>query len=115
MDKTRRGAEAEQRAAAHLQARGLRLLARNWRCRFGEIDLVLLDGDTLVFVEVRARRGPGLGGAAESITAAKRARLTRTAEAYLAQTGHRGPCRFDAILIEGERLTWLRDAFGAGG
>lgn len=115
MDKTRRGAEAERRAAAYLQARGLKLLACNWRCRFGEIDLILLEGDTLVFVEVRARRGPGFGGAGESITAAKRRRLTRSAEVYLAQTGHRGPCRFDAILIEGERLVWLRNAFGAGG
>jgi len=115
MDNNRRGAEAEQRAAVYLQARGLKLLARNWRCRFGEIDLVLLEGDTLVFVEVRARRRPGFGGAAESITAAKRGRLMRSAEVYLAQTGHRGPCRFDAILIEGERLVWLCDAFGAVG
>lgn len=114
MDRTRQGAEAEQRAAAFLQGRGLSLLARNWRCRFGEIDLIFQEGPTLVFVEVRARRSAGFGGAAESITAAKRARLARTAEAYLAKTGHRGPCRFDAILIEGERLTWLRDAFGAG-
>lgn len=115
MDETRHGAQAEQRAADYLQARGLRLLARNWRCRFGEIDLILMEGGTLVFVEVRARRGAGFGGALESITAAKRVRLARTAEAYLAQTGHRGPCRFDAILIEGGRLVWLRDAFDAGG
>ncbi|MFN3593417.1 MAG: YraN family protein [Thiobacillaceae bacterium] len=115
MDKTAQGAHAEQRAAAYLKARGLKLVARNWRCRFGEIDLILQEGATLVFVEVRARRGADFGGAAQSITAAKRARLTRTAEAYLAQTGHRGPCRFDAILIEGERLTWLRDAFAAEG
>lgn len=115
MDKTRQGAKAEARAAAYLKARGLKLLTRNWRCRFGEIDLILQEGATLVFVEVRARRIAGFGGAAESITAAKRARLARTAAAYLAQTGHRGPCRFDAILIDGERLTWLRDAFAAGG
>lgn len=115
MDTTRRGAEAEQRAATYLAARGLRLLARNWRCRLGEIDLVFLDGGTLVFVEVRARRSKGFGGAAESITTAKRARLRRAAEAYLAQSGHRGPCRFDAVLIEGEQLIWLRDALGARG
>lgn len=110
-----RGAEAEERAARHLQTQGLKLLARNWRCRFGEIDLILRDGATLVFVEVRARGRGDYGGAAESITAAKQARLQRAADAYLAQCSHRGPCRFDAVLIDAERLTWLRSAFDARG
>ncbi len=109
------GKEAEARAARYLQTRGLRLLARNWRCRFGEIDLILREGDTLVFVEVRARGHGGFGSAAESITAAKRERLRRTAAVYLARSGHRGACRFDAVLIDGERLTWLKGAFDAGG
>lgn len=108
-----RGAEAEERAALHLQAAGLKLLARNWRCRFGEIDLILRDGTTLVFVEVRARGRGDYGGAAASITAGKRARLQRAAAAYLAHSQHHGPCRFDAVLIDGERLTWLRGAFDA--
>ncbi|MGQ9686594.1 MAG: YraN family protein [Thiobacillaceae bacterium] len=106
-----RGAEAEERAALHLQAQGLELLARNWRCRYGEIDLILRDGATLVFVEVRSRRRGDYGGAAESISAAKRARLERSAAAYLMQCKHRGACRFDAVLVDGERLTWLRGAF----
>jgi putative endonuclease len=109
------GAEAEARAARHLQAQGLVLLARNWRCRFGEIDLILREGSTLVFVEVRARGRGDYGGAAESITAAKQARLQRAAAAYLAQAKHRGACRFDAVLMDGERLTWLRGAFDAKG
>jgi putative endonuclease len=108
-----RGADAETRAAAHLQRQGLTLVTRNWRCRHGEIDLILRDGATLVFVEVRARSRADYGGAAESITAAKRGRLQRAAEAYLAQVRHGGPCRFDAVLIEGERLAWLRNAFDA--
>jgi putative endonuclease len=110
-----RGVEAEERAARYLQAQGLKLLARNWRCRFGEIDLILRDGATLVFAEVRARGRSDYGGAAESITAAKRGRLQRSAAAYLAQCEHRGACRFDAVLIDGDRLTWLRGAFDAGG
>ncbi len=110
-----RGADAEDRAARHLQGQGLVLLARNWRCRHGEIDLIMRDRTTLVFVEVRARQASGYGGAAESITAAKRGRLQRSAEAYLARHGHHGASRFDAVLIDGERLTWLRDAFDARG
>lgn len=108
-----RGADAEARAADHLRQQGLTLLTRNWRCRHGEIDLILRDGGTLVFVEVRARSRADYGGAAESITAAKRGRLLRAAEAYLAETRYRGPCRFDAVLIEGDRLAWLRNAFDA--
>jgi putative endonuclease len=105
------GAADEQRAADYLRDQGLRLVARNWRSRFGEIDLICRDGDTLVFVEVRARRAGGFGGAAESITAAKRGRLIKTAELYLAGQAVQPPCRFDAVLIDGARLTWLRNAF----
>lgn len=108
-----RGADAEELAAQHLKRQGLSLLARNWRCRHGEIDLIMRDGAALVFVEVRARQRADYGGAAESITAAKRGRLQRSAEAYLAQTPHRGPCRFDAVLIDADRVTWLRNAFDA--
>lgn len=108
------GAAEEQRAAEYLGRQGLKLVARNWRSRFGEIDLICQDGDTLVFVEVRARKAGGFGGAAESITAAKRGRLIRTAELYLAGLARQPACRFDAVLIDGERLTWLRNAFEGG-
>lgn len=108
------GHAAEALAARHLERHGLRILARNFRCRGGEIDLVCEDGRTLVFVEVRRRRDARHGGAAESITAAKQARIVLAARHYLAG-GRERPCRFDALLIDGEpaRIEWLRDAFRA--
>jgi putative endonuclease len=108
-----KGREAEQASADYLAARGLRLLERNWRCKGGEIDLVMRDGGTLVFVEVRARRGMDFGGAAASITAAKRARVILAARHYLAVKGLDAPCRFDAVLLQNGRLQWLRGAFEA--
>ncbi len=110
-----RGAEAEARAAQYLERQGLRLVERNYRCRQGEIDLVMREGATLVFVEVRSRARGGFGGAAASITVAKQARLIHAARHYLASRGVDAPCRFDAVLIEGGRLEWLRHAFEAGG
>jgi putative endonuclease len=79
----RLGAFGERLAAAHLEAKGYRIRARNFRCREGEIDIVAQDGDTLVFVEVRTRRGDALGGPAESVTAIKEARLVTAATAYV--------------------------------
>ncbi len=110
-----RGQAAENRAAAYLTQRGLRLISRNWRCRGGEIDLILRDGATLVFAEVRARKNADFGGAAASITARKQARLVHAAQLYLAGLPSLPPCRFDAVLIEGETLTWLKDAFRLDG
>jgi putative endonuclease len=111
------GAGAEAAAAAYLEARGLRVRARNWRCRFGELDLVCEDGGTLVFVEVRARMRSDFGGAAGSITAAKRARLTAAARQYLAALPRTPPCRFDCVLVSGsngnEAVEWLPNAFDA--
>jgi len=109
-----RGRQAEALAATFLERHGLRILARNWRCRFGEIDLVAAQGAELVFVEVRARNSRSHGGAAESITAAKRRRLVAAANLYLARAGSDMPCRFDALLIEAHgRVEWVRDAFRA--
>lgn len=108
-----KGVEAEQAAADYLAARGLRLVARNWRCKGGEIDLVMRDGTTLVFVEVRARGGMGFGGAAASITAAKQARVILAARHYLATKGVDAPCRFDVVLVQNGRLEWLKGAFEA--
>ncbi|HEX7052474.1 MAG TPA: YraN family protein [Burkholderiales bacterium] len=108
------GARAEDLCAALLRAAGLKLVARNWRCRLGEIDLIAEEGGTLVFAEVRMRGGPGLfGGAAESITAAKRARLIAAARLYLARRPQ-AACRFDVFLVGGapRRVQWIRDAFG---
>jgi putative endonuclease len=107
------GRAAEQQAAAHLGRAGLQLLTRNYRCRGGEIDLVMRDGAALVFVEVRYRSRTGFGTAAESVDARKRRRLIRAAEHYLQAHRARGPCRFDVVGIDAAgRIEWLRDAFG---
>lgn len=108
-----RGREAESRAAAFLESRGLQVVARNFRVRGGEIDLVCQDGRTIVFVEVRARSRSDFGSAGDSITPAKQRRLILAARHYLARHGERD-CRFDCVLIDGGRLEWLADAFGAG-
>lgn len=115
-----RGAAAEARALAYLQAQGLRLEARNYRVaagpsrRAGEVDLILRDRDgTLVFVEVRQRRSRAQGGAAASIGAAKRARIVFAAQHYLRPLRTLPPCRFDVVAIDGDELQWLRAAFDA--
>jgi putative endonuclease len=107
-----RGAAAEALAACFLQAQGLRIIERNYRCRGSEIDLIARDGPSLVFVEVRLRRGSAFGGAAASITASKCRRLGFAAKHYLGRLGREPPCRFDAILLDAlapERIEWLRD------
>jgi putative endonuclease len=110
----KRGVEAEAMAAAFLEHKGLKILARNYRCRLGEIDLVAREGDTTVFVEVRSRRSSAFGGAAASITAAKRQRLLKAARHYISRQRALPQCRFDALLIQGEppHIEWLRNAFG---
>ncbi len=110
---TTKGAEAEQAAADYLARQGLKLVARNFRCRGGEIDLIMRDGATLVFVEVRARARADFGGAAESITATKQGRIILAARHYLAQHPIDAPCRFDAVLLQAGRLQWLQAAFEA--
>ena len=110
------GAQAEQLAAQFLQRQGLKLLQQNYRCRFGEIDLILQDGDALVFAEVRLRSRGDFGGAAASINTAKQGKLVRTAQHYLATLAHTPPCRFDAVLLQaadGSDIEWVRDAFGS--
>ena len=109
----RAGARAEELCADLLRRAGLRLLARNWRCRHGEIDLVAEEGGTLVFAEVRFRSRAGYGGAAESVTAAKQARLVAAARLYLMRRPD-ADCRFDVLLLdslESSRIQWIRNAF----
>jgi putative endonuclease len=108
------GARAEQLAAQFLQKRGLELLQHNYRCRHGEVDLIMRDGDMLVFVEVRLRSGDNFGGAAASIGAIKQGRLLRTAQQYLSTLQHIPPCRFDAVLlrsVEEMDIEWIINAF----
>lgn len=107
------GVAAEDTAAEHLAGQGLRLVERNYRCKGGEIDLVMRDGATLVFVEVRARAPSRFGGAGESITPAKRGRIVLAARHYLARHRLDTPCRFDAVLLDGDRLAWVKAAFEA--
>jgi putative endonuclease len=112
------GAEAEDLACVWLQARGLRLRERNYRSRRGEIDLIMQDGEQLVFVEVRYRRSSRYGSAAESVTAAKQARLISAASQYLQHQSGALACRFDVLALsglEGERVDWIRDAFQTAG
>jgi putative endonuclease len=91
----------EQAAATYLAKRGYALLARKWRCPIGEIDLLMRDGSTLVFVEVRTRRGEGLGTAEESIDRAKQTKLIALAYAYLEATGvpDDRPWRIDVVAV----------------
>jgi len=109
-----RGEAAERFAATFLQDQGLKIMLRNYRCRFGEIDLIARDGKTLVFVEVRSRNTERFGGPAASITRAKRDKLLRSARHYLAHSSSVQPCRFDAVLIRGDPpvVEWIRNAFG---
>ena len=94
-----------------LRAAGLVLVERNWRCRHGEIDLIAEERGTLVFAEVRMRSGARFGGAGESVTAAKRARLVAAARLYLTRRPET-PCRFDVFLVDSRHIQWIRDAFG---
>ncbi|MEY2633555.1 MAG: hypothetical protein RIR00_2209 [Pseudomonadota bacterium] len=109
------GDRAEALAEALLRRHGLRLLARNYRVKGGEIDLICQDGATLVFVEVRLRRNAAFGGAAASITRSKRQRLLLAARHYLLGRGER-PCRFDCVLfsrLDPDAAEWIRNAFSA--
>lgn len=107
----RAGQEAEHLACQHLQAAGLKLVERNFHTRLGEIDLIMRQGDTLVFIEVRSRRSSRYGGAAASVDARKQLRLRRTAEQYLQRLRRVPPCRFDVVTLEGDRIDWITDAF----
>lgn len=111
------GAAAEAAALLHLQHAGLSLLARNQRYRGGELDLVMREGDTTVFVEVRYRRSAQFGGGAASIDLGKRRRLVHAAQQFLLQHPALATqaCRFDVVQAAGQPLAleWLRDAFRA--
>lgn len=116
--KRQQGDAAEDQALAHLQAVGLTLIARNYQCRRGEIDLIMRDADAVALIEVRQRSHPGYGSAAESVTAHKQRRLIAAASHWLSQHPEyaNSPLRFDVIGIDGTgQLDWIRDAFAADG
>lgn len=112
-----RGTVAERLACDYLQEQGLTLVARNYRCRVGELDLVMNDGRFVVFVEVRYRRNSRYGTPAETVTHTKQQRLIRAAKHYIQRHGFNLPCRFDIITItqvKGKNtLDWIQDAFQA--
>ena len=104
------GRSGEDRALAYLQQQGLELVARNFLCKVGELDLIMRDGRHLVFVEVRERNSPRFGGAAASISPAKQRRIVRAAQFYLLRCKPLPPCRIDIVAIDGDRINWLRNA-----
>ncbi|HEX7128602.1 MAG TPA: YraN family protein [Rhodanobacteraceae bacterium] len=107
----------EDRALEHLQRAGLKLLARNFATRFGELDLVMRDADSVVFVEVRYRRHLSFGGGAASVGAAKRERIVRAAHGFLQANPKWSamPCRFDVVAFDGDaraaECDWIKAAF----
>jgi len=117
------GRRGEDTAARHLETHGLKLLERNYRCRGGEIDLVMLEGNTLVLVEVRLRTASGFGGAAASVGPRKQRRFMLAARHLMAtRPAYRKlQARFDVVALDagarpGEtRIDWIRDAFRMGG
>jgi putative endonuclease len=112
------GQAVEQYALNYLNDVGLTHITSNWSCRFGEIDLIMLAHDTLVFVEVRYRKHANFGGALDSIDQHKQQKLIKTAEQFLTEHPHwlEHPCRFDVITAHPNStqafvINWIQDAF----
>ena len=114
-NKADKGKQAEELACKFLQKQGLTLLDKNYHCRQGEIDLVMGDKKTLVFVEVRYRKNNAFGGAKESITAKKQQKIRATALHYMQQHHNNANARFDVIAITGQgkkqQFEWIQNAF----
>ena len=111
------GAEWEKTAESFLRGHGLKLLQRNFSSRFGEIDLIMEDEETVVFVEVKYRKSSQHGSGADAVTFHKQGRISRTAAWYLAMNPHRAEqiCRFDVISINTQEkdqgINWIKSAF----
>ncbi len=107
------GVATEQRALVFLESQGLTLLETNYRCRYGEIDLIFKDKTVIVFVEVRFRAKQNFGGAAASVSSQKQQKILRSAQTYLQEHGNQA-CRFDVIAFEGnsaDTMEWITNAF----
>ncbi len=110
-----KGQAAENFAAEYLKAKGLKLISTNYRSRFGEIDLIMQDGQSLVFIEVGLRKSKFFGGTEASITTSKQHKIVTTAAYYLQQHGDQA-CRFDVILmdkVDARHIDWIKNAFEA--
>ncbi|MBU3720348.1 MAG: YraN family protein [Burkholderiaceae bacterium] len=116
-ERQRQGQAAETAALEAMRRQGMRLIARNVRYRIGELDLIMLDQDMLVFIEVRFRRPSRFGSAATSVNGAKQRRLIRAAYCWMRQysDGAIPSCRFDIVAIDGPRIEWIKNAFGLAG
>lgn len=108
--KQEQGRQWENTAQLYLQRHGLVMIEANFRCKLGEIDLIMREGSTLVFVEVRQRAAGAQVGAAASIGPAKIRRIVRAAQVYLQRCPRTPPCRIDVIAIDGGRIEWLKNA-----
>jgi len=106
-----RGDEAEEKACRYLKERGYRILARNWRTRTGEIDIIAREEGTLVFVEVKARSGDGFGGPEAAVDRAKQRRIVSTALSFIEVTACELPMRFDVVAISPGQMRLHQDAF----
>ena len=119
MFKRRAGDAGERKAEQFLKRNGLKFVARNWHCRHGEIDLVMFDGEYLVFVEVRLRTPKGFANSAESVDWHKQRKLAQAASMFLVKNAawQDRPCRFDVVGIEGDtgEMAWIQHAFEADG
>jgi len=111
------GQQSEQLAKQYLEKHGLQTITTNFRCRSGELDLIMRDGKYIVFVEVRARQSAAFGGALVSITSTKQQKLIRTASLFLSckKWQNRYPCRFDVVALDGvpPQIQWIKNAFSA--
>lgn len=107
------GARHEEEAARYLEQQGYQILERNFFSRYGEIDLIAKDKDTLVFVEVKYRSGASFGDPAEAVTAKKQERIRKTARYYLCahQLSEDTPCRFDVAAVLGSQIRLIKHAF----
>lgn len=106
------GKTAEDKACEYLIKQGLVLIARNFRCKAGEIDLIMQDGESLVIVEVRYRNSDAYGSALESVTASKQAKIIAATHYYLASVKMDRAVRFDVVAISGAaKLDWVKNAF----
>ncbi len=116
-DKQQQGFGVETWVGRYLEKHGLKLIQRNFSCKVGEIDLIMVDNDQLVFVEVRSRRNNRDGSPAETVTPAKQRRLIRCAGYYLQTKRINMPCRFDVVAVTGDEddwnIEWIRNAFTA--
>ncbi|GJL67302.1 MAG: UPF0102 protein [Nitrospirales bacterium] len=112
MNTQQKGNAAEAAACAYLESEGMQCIEKNYACRMGEIDLIMIDKQALVFVEVRLRNNPNHGSGAETVTRSKIQKIVKTAQHFLANqpTPSNLDCRFDVISMD-NKIDWIKDAF----